>query len=279
MLRNGHSDNIWFFACPDTSGENAAQAIADWCAAFGVLNFLKSDGLTHFKNETIRLVSKGLKVPHHFTLPYTPRSNGAVLWKERLFEALGLCGFVINTFYDYWVPVQLGERLKVLLRKRLSTKFRSRIWLRHTATNILLLIHRVQLKFNCNSKFAGCSLSRLSIDACPAVSSIRLHQLDMGKRTSLILPTVLPQHCFPIFHRRSVKMFSCGVSMGTYTDGLWNTSELWGGVVGYSTGMHCRAGSQNFLQPENNSFRIFWQEKLCLQNRSRNKNLKKICIK
>lgn len=40
-----------------------------------------SDGPTHFKNETIRPVNKGQKVPHHFTLPYCPWYNGAM---ERL---------------------------------------------------------------------------------------------------------------------------------------------------------------------------------------------------
>lgn len=40
-----------------------------------------SDGPSHFRNETIRLLKKGLRVPHHCTLPYCPWSNGAV---ERL---------------------------------------------------------------------------------------------------------------------------------------------------------------------------------------------------
>lgn len=40
---------------------------------------LMSDGPTHFKNETLRLVSKHLKVSHHFTVVYCPWSNGAVL--------------------------------------------------------------------------------------------------------------------------------------------------------------------------------------------------------
>lgn len=81
MLRDDHSDYHWFFAFPDTSAENAAVAIIDWCAALGVPNGFMSDGPTHFRNETVRLISKGLKVPHHFTLPYSPWSNGAV---ERL---------------------------------------------------------------------------------------------------------------------------------------------------------------------------------------------------
>lgn len=85
MLRDDHSDYKWFFAFPDTSAENAARAIIDWAAAFGAPKCLMSDGPTHFKNETVRLVSKGLKVPHHFTLPYSPWSNGAV---ERLGKEL-----------------------------------------------------------------------------------------------------------------------------------------------------------------------------------------------
>eukprot|EP00737_Agarophyton_chilense_P004793 gb/GEZJ01006384.1/.p2 GENE.gb/GEZJ01006384.1/~~gb/GEZJ01006384.1/.p2 ORF type:complete len:161 (-),score=13.18 gb/GEZJ01006384.1/:638-1120(-) len=44
-----------------------------------------SDGPTHFKNETIRLVSTGLMVPHHFTVPYSSWSNRAV---ERLGKEL-----------------------------------------------------------------------------------------------------------------------------------------------------------------------------------------------
>ena len=91
MLRDDHSDYKWFFPFSDTLAENAAIAIIDWCAAFGVPNGLMSDGPTHFRNETVRLVCKGLKVPHHFTLPNTPWSNGAVerLGKEliRVFRA------------------------------------------------------------------------------------------------------------------------------------------------------------------------------------------------
>ena len=75
MLRDDYSDYKWFLAFSDTSAENAAHAIIDWCAAFRVLKGFMSDGPTKFKNKT---VTRGLKVPHHFTLPYTPLSNGAV---------------------------------------------------------------------------------------------------------------------------------------------------------------------------------------------------------
>lgn len=85
MLRDDHSNYCWFFPFPDTSAENAARAIIDWCAAFGVPHGLMSDGPTHFRNETLRLVAKGLRVPHHFTLPYAPWSNGGI---ERLGKEL-----------------------------------------------------------------------------------------------------------------------------------------------------------------------------------------------
>ena len=66
------------FLLPNTDAENATHAIIDWCAANGVPGGMIYDGLTHFKNETVRLVSKGLKTPHHFPLPFCPWSNGAV---------------------------------------------------------------------------------------------------------------------------------------------------------------------------------------------------------
>lgn len=86
MLRDDHSDCKWLFAFPNTNSENAATSIFEWCAAFGVPNGLMSEGPTHFKNEVVRLVTKGLKIPHHFTLPYCPWSSSAVesLGKELL---------------------------------------------------------------------------------------------------------------------------------------------------------------------------------------------------
>ena len=85
MLRDEHSNYCWVFAFPHTSAENAATAIIDWCAAIGVPKGLMSVGPTHFKKEAIRRTSCGLKVPHHFTLPYCLWSNGAV---ERLGKEL-----------------------------------------------------------------------------------------------------------------------------------------------------------------------------------------------
>lgn len=85
MLRDDHSDYKWFFSTAGTIAENAVLGIIDWSAAFNVPNGLISDGPTHVKNENVRLVTKRLRVAHHFTLPYTPWSNKAV---ERLGKEL-----------------------------------------------------------------------------------------------------------------------------------------------------------------------------------------------
>ena len=47
LLRDDTSDYKWMFVFPDTSAENAATAIIDCSAAFGVSNRLMSDGPTH----------------------------------------------------------------------------------------------------------------------------------------------------------------------------------------------------------------------------------------
>lgn len=82
MLRDDHSGYCWFYPSVDQTAQSTANALLDWCAAFGPQHSaFMSDGPTHFKNETIRLLTKGLHSRHHFTLPYCPWSNGAV---ERL---------------------------------------------------------------------------------------------------------------------------------------------------------------------------------------------------
>lgn len=86
ILPDDPSNYCWFLTFPDTAAGNAARAIIDWSAAFGVPVGHMSDGQRHLKNETLGLISKGLRVLHHFTLPYTPWSDGGVnhLGKELL---------------------------------------------------------------------------------------------------------------------------------------------------------------------------------------------------
>lgn len=50
LLRDKHFDYKWMFAFSDTATANAAQAIINCCAAFGVPNSLMFDEPTHFRN-------------------------------------------------------------------------------------------------------------------------------------------------------------------------------------------------------------------------------------
>lgn len=69
-VRDDHLGYCWLFAFPGTVAETATKANIDWSVAFGVPRALRSDAPTHFRNESVRLVSKGLRVPHHLTLLY-----------------------------------------------------------------------------------------------------------------------------------------------------------------------------------------------------------------
>lgn len=81
------------FCFPNTNAKNATHTIIDWCAVKDVPGGLISDGPNHFKNESVRLVSKGLKTPYHFNLQYCPLSNFA---EERLDEQIHVLQSVIS---------------------------------------------------------------------------------------------------------------------------------------------------------------------------------------
>lgn len=76
--RDDHSDYVRMIPPYTTSFSNAAHAIADWCAAFGAPSTPIFDGLTHFKNETVRHVTKSLRAHNHLTMPYSLWRNGVV---------------------------------------------------------------------------------------------------------------------------------------------------------------------------------------------------------
>lgn len=79
MMRDDHYDYKCHFAFPGTSAKNVAMRIIDRAAAFGVSIGLLFDGSTHFRNETVYLVAKGLKVHHRFALHYSPWCNSVVV--------------------------------------------------------------------------------------------------------------------------------------------------------------------------------------------------------
>lgn len=82
MIREDHSKYCWLYATYEIAAEQASNLIIYRCAPFGTPKQLISDGPRHFKNDSIRMLTRALQVPHHFTLPYTPWSNDG-------FERLG----------------------------------------------------------------------------------------------------------------------------------------------------------------------------------------------
>ena len=57
---------------------STADCRLQWFARFGTENTWVSDQGTHFLNDTMDEVRDRTKSSHHFTLPYTPWSNGTV---------------------------------------------------------------------------------------------------------------------------------------------------------------------------------------------------------
>lgn len=81
MVRDDHSVYSWLYTAHTKDADTATNTLLDWGTAFGAPSSLMSDGPAHFRNESKRLLSSGLRTPHHLTLSYCPWSNGAV---ERL---------------------------------------------------------------------------------------------------------------------------------------------------------------------------------------------------
>lgn len=81
LLRDDFSSYSWLIPFASANADNTADARIEWSTDFTAPRMLMSDGGCHFKKVTVRKLARGLKRPHHFTLPYIPWSNGAV---ERL---------------------------------------------------------------------------------------------------------------------------------------------------------------------------------------------------
>lgn len=81
MVQEHHSGYACIYPTPATNADQAAQEILDRSRAYGPPTKFMFDGPTHFKNGFLRQLRKVLKYRHHFTLPYSIWSNGAI---ERL---------------------------------------------------------------------------------------------------------------------------------------------------------------------------------------------------
>lgn len=78
MMQNDHSGYAWHYSAPCTNAGDAAHTIIDWSAAFGPPSIFMTDRPIHFRDEVMHLLACGLMYKLFFTLPYCPRSNGAL---------------------------------------------------------------------------------------------------------------------------------------------------------------------------------------------------------
>lgn len=70
-----HSSYTWLYNCNYFAAEQENNKTIDWWDDFGTSSALMPDGSTHFRNETLRLVSKGLHSHYHFDQLYFRCNN------------------------------------------------------------------------------------------------------------------------------------------------------------------------------------------------------------
>jgi transposase InsO family protein len=81
VFKDGFSGYCELVPCQNADHVVVAVSLLDWIKRFGVPSGFVSDQGTHFKNQVISELSRLMCVEHHFTVAYTPWSNGTV---ERL---------------------------------------------------------------------------------------------------------------------------------------------------------------------------------------------------
>ena len=79
------------------------DALIDWYKRFGVSKTHVSDQGSHFKNEVVAEFNRMLGTNHHFTVPYTPWSNGTVeVVNKYIIEVLKSLGSEFRLAWNQW---------------------------------------------------------------------------------------------------------------------------------------------------------------------------------
>ena len=78
VLKDEYSGFVELIPCKACDHQPVAEAIAWWCARYGVPDCIRSDQGSHFKNKVIQTLADSYGITFKFTLPYCPWSNGAV---------------------------------------------------------------------------------------------------------------------------------------------------------------------------------------------------------
>ncbi|KAE8913634.1 hypothetical protein PF005_g23252 [Phytophthora fragariae] len=78
VLKDGMSGYVELVPCIDATNDQTYASLLDWFKRFGVVRLWVSDQGAHFKNQVIARLQSALGAHHHFTLSYTPWTNGTV---------------------------------------------------------------------------------------------------------------------------------------------------------------------------------------------------------
>ena len=78
VLKDAASHMVRFVPCVVPTAEVTAKALMQWCSDYGTPKYLVSDQGSHFKNETIQLMTEMRQVEHQFIVAYSPWKNGTV---------------------------------------------------------------------------------------------------------------------------------------------------------------------------------------------------------
>jgi RNase H-like domain found in reverse transcriptase/Reverse transcriptase (RNA-dependent DNA polymerase)/Integrase zinc binding domain/Integrase core domain/Aspartyl protease len=78
VLKDDMSSWTRLVPCKAATAVSTAEALVSWFAEFGVVVTWVSDQGSHFKNRVIAELRQLTRGHHHFSLPYTPWSNGTV---------------------------------------------------------------------------------------------------------------------------------------------------------------------------------------------------------
>ena len=96
VMRDDFSGKTEFFQCTRATAQVAAESILWWRARYGLLpdTVFVTDGGSHFANSLVRLLVTRLNLQHHFTVAYSPWTNGTAERVNR--EVLKLLRVVLS---------------------------------------------------------------------------------------------------------------------------------------------------------------------------------------
>ena len=78
VIKDDFSSFVNLIPCSTPTSDVVVKALLNWYSLFGVSLTHISDQGSHFKNKVVAELNRRLSTKHHFTLPYTPWSNGTI---------------------------------------------------------------------------------------------------------------------------------------------------------------------------------------------------------